>query len=44
MLDYFLGLGGAPTTIAFSPNGHLLFVDGQEKTTRVYDVSAIKAP
>ena len=44
MLDYFLGLGGAPTTLAFSPNGHLLLVDGQERTTRIYDVSSVKAP
>ena len=44
LLDYYLGLGGPPTTLAFSPNGRLLLVDGQEKTTRIYDVSAIKAP
>jgi WD40 repeat protein len=44
LLDYFLGLGGAPATLAFSPNGRFLLVDGQDKTTRVYDVSAVKAP
>jgi hypothetical protein len=25
------------------PDGRLLFVDGQEKTARVYDVSGVKA-
>jgi WD40 repeat protein/tRNA A-37 threonylcarbamoyl transferase component Bud32 len=44
LLDYFLGLNGPPTTLAFSPNGKLLLVDGHEKTTRVYDVSGVKAP
>lgn len=43
-LDYFLGLGGAPAALGFSPNGKLLFVDGQEKTTRIYDVSGVKVP
>jgi serine/threonine protein kinase/WD40 repeat protein len=44
MLDYFLGLGGNPTTLAFSPNGKLLLADGMERTTRIYDVSGVKAP
>ena len=43
-LDYFLGLGGIPAALAFSPNGRLLLVDGQERTTRIYDVSQVKAP
>jgi serine/threonine protein kinase/WD40 repeat protein len=43
-LDYFLGLGGMPAALAFSPNGRLLLVDGQERTTRIYDVSGVKAP
>jgi len=34
---------GAPAALAFSPNGRLLFVDGQEKTARVYDASGVKA-
>ena len=44
LLDSFLGLAGPPAALAFSPNGRLLLVDGQEKTTRIYDVSAVKAP
>ena len=44
LLGYYLGLGGMPTTLSFSPNGRLLLVDGQEKTTHVYDVSQVKAP
>ncbi len=41
LLDYFLGLAGNPVTLSFSPNGRLLMVDGQERTTRVYDVSGV---
>ena len=41
LLDYFVGLGGPPVTAAFSPNGRLLAVDGQERTSRVYDVSGV---
>ncbi len=41
-LATFLGLGGAPVTLSFNPAGTLLFVDGQERTTRVFDVSAVK--
>jgi WD40 repeat protein len=44
LLDYFLGLSGPPAAVGFSPNGHFLFVDGQEKVTHIYDVSEIKAP
>ncbi len=41
LLDYFLGLAGNPVTLSFSPNGKLLMVDGQERITRVYDVSHV---
>ena len=45
LLGYYLGLGGMPVTLSFSPNGRLLFVDGQDKTTRIYDgESDVKAP
>jgi WD40 repeat protein len=44
LLGYFLGLGGMPFTLSFSPNGRLLMVDGQDKATRVYDVAEVKAP
>ncbi len=40
-LATFLGLGGAPVTLSFNPAGTLLFVDGQERTTRVFDVSGV---
>lgn len=40
----FLGLGGAPVTLSFNPTGTLLFVDGQERTTRVYDVAHVSVP
>ena len=43
LLDYFLGLAGNPVTLSFSANGKLLMVDGQERTTRVYDVSSVTA-
>ncbi|NDD37748.1 MAG: hypothetical protein EB082_04940 [Verrucomicrobia bacterium] len=43
-LATFLGLGGAPVTLSFNPNGTLLFVDGQERTTRVFDVAHVRAP
>ena len=43
LLDYFLGLAGNPVVLSFSPNGKLLMVDGQERTTRIYDVSSVKA-
>ncbi|MEQ2007709.1 MAG: protein kinase [Limisphaerales bacterium] len=43
LLDYFLGLAGNPVTLSFSPNGKLLMVDGQERTTRVYDVAHVTA-
>jgi WD40 repeat protein len=39
LLDYYLGLGGNPVVVVFSPNGQLLAVDGQERTTRVFGVS-----
>ncbi len=41
LLDYFLGLAGNPVALSFSPDGKLLMVDGQERTTRVYDVGHI---
>ncbi|NBU11478.1 MAG: hypothetical protein EBS84_21135 [Proteobacteria bacterium] len=41
LLDYFLGLAGNPVVLSFSPNGKLLMVDGQERTTRIYDLSHI---
>lgn len=40
----FLGLGGAPVTLSFNPDGTLLLVDGQERTTRVFDVSSVVVP
>jgi WD40 repeat protein len=43
LLDYFLGLAGNPVVLSFSPNGKLLMVDGQERTTRVYDVAHVVA-
>ena len=43
LLDYFLGLAGNPVTLSFSPDGKLLMVDGQERTTRVYDVAHVTA-
>jgi len=43
LLDYFLGLAGNPVVLSFSPNGKLLMVDGQERTTRVYDVAHVTA-
>lgn len=39
LLAEFLGLGGTPVVLAFNPSGTLLLVDGQERTTRVFDVS-----
>ncbi len=39
LVGEFLGLGGAPVVLAFNPSGTLLLVDGQEYTTRVFDVS-----
>ncbi len=41
-LDYFLGLEGMPVTLSFNPDGTRLLLDGQERTTRVYDVSGVK--
>ncbi|MBI3881640.1 MAG: protein kinase, partial [Verrucomicrobia bacterium] len=38
MVEQFLGLGGTPVVLAFNPSGTLLLVDGQERTTRVFDV------
>jgi len=43
LLDYFIGLAGNPVVLSFSPNGKLLMVDGQERTTRVYDVAHVVA-
>jgi len=43
LLDYFLGLAGNPVVLSFSPNGKLLMVDGQEHTTRIYDVAHVTA-
>ena len=43
-LATFLGLGGAPVTLSFNPSGTLLLVDGQERTTRVYDVAHVTVP
>ena len=43
-LATFLGLGGAPVTLSFNPAGTLLFVDGQERTTRVFDVAQVTVP
>ena len=40
-LAYFLGLEGMPVTLSFNPTGTRLLVDGQERTTRVYDVSGV---
>ncbi len=39
MVNYFIGLEGTPVCLAFSPNGKLLAVDGQERTSRMFDVS-----
>jgi WD40 repeat protein len=39
----FLGLAGTPTALSFNPVGNWLLVDGQERTTRVFDVSGVKA-
>lgn len=39
MVNYFIGLQGTPVCLAFSPNGKWLAVEGQEKTSRVFDVS-----
>ncbi|PAW84849.1 MAG: hypothetical protein B9S33_10975 [Pedosphaera sp. Tous-C6FEB] len=41
-LAYFLGLEGMPMTLSFNPSGTRLLVDGQERTTRVYDVSGVR--
>jgi serine/threonine protein kinase/WD40 repeat protein len=43
LLDDFLGLAGNPVVLSFSPNGKLLMADGQERTTRVYDVAHLAA-
>ena len=43
-LATFLGLGGAPVALSFNPAGTLLLVDGQERTTRVYDVAHVTVP
>ncbi len=40
-LDYFLGLEGMPVTLSFNPDGTRLLVDGQERTTRVYEVGGV---
>ncbi|MEN9573652.1 MAG: Serine/threonine-protein kinase PrkC [Verrucomicrobiota bacterium] len=40
-LAYFLGLDGMPVTLSFNPSGRRLLVDGQERTTRVYDVGGV---
>jgi serine/threonine protein kinase/WD40 repeat protein len=39
LLDHFIGLNGMPVTLAFSPDGRLLFAEAQENTNRLYDVS-----
>jgi serine/threonine protein kinase/WD40 repeat protein len=43
-LATFLGLGGTPVALSFNPSGKLLLVDGQERTTRVYDVAHVTVP
>lgn len=40
-LDQFLGLEGMPVTLSYNPTGTRLLLDGQERTTRVYDVSGV---
>jgi len=40
-LAYYLGLEGMPVTLSFNPTGTRLLLDGQERTTRVYDVSGV---
>lgn len=40
LVQQFLGLNGAPVMLAFSPNGRLLSVEGQEKMSRLYDLNA----
>ena len=40
-LAYFLGLEGMPVALSFNPSGTRLLVDGQERTTRLYDVSGV---
>jgi len=39
LVNYFLGMQGTPVCLAFSPDGHWLAVEGQEPTSRVFDVS-----
>lgn len=39
----FLGVGGTRVTLAFNPNGTRLLVDGQERTSRAFAVSGVKA-
>ncbi len=43
-LEWFLGLEGMPIALSFSPDGKRLLVDGQERTTRVYDVAHVTVP
>jgi serine/threonine protein kinase len=43
LMDSFVGLAGAPVTLAFSPDGNLLLSEAQENTTRIYDVSHLKS-
>lgn len=38
-INYFSGFGGTPISLAFSPGGRLLAVDGQERTSRVFDLA-----
>ena len=40
-LAWFFGLEGMPVTLSFNSSGTRLLVDGQERTTRVYDVSGV---
>ena len=40
-LASFLGLEGMPVALSFNPSGTRLLIDGQERTTRVYDVSNV---
>ena len=41
LVDEFIGLAGTPVVLAFNPSGTLLLVDGQEHTTRIFDVSGV---
>ena len=42
LLRQFFGIRGAPASLAFSPSGHLLSVDGRESVVRVFDTSRLE--